>query len=104
MVQLYKKHEEEANPANTGMISLSVDDLYPYSVAHTDVDSGGTHENIDIHDMLSEGTAKIVPHGMAGSDIDTLPHKEPIHIQKGMKVKQLTPVSNKSRRNYLSYK
>jgi len=58
--------------------------------------------------VLSKETTKIVPLGMdefvAGSDIDTLPHKEPIHIQEGMKVKQLTPVSNKSRRNYLSYK
>ena len=84
MVQLPRKPEDEANSADTGMISLSVDDLYQYSVAQTNVDSGGTHENVDIHDKLSEGAAEIVPLGMdefmAGSDIDTLPYQELIYI------------------------
>ena len=75
MVQLPRKPEDEANSADTGMISLSGDDLYQYSVAQTNVDSGGAHENVDIHNNLA-----------------TLPHQEPIHLAEGMKVKQLTPV------------
>jgi len=96
MVHLPRKMEEDSASSDAGMISLSVDDLYQYSVAQTNVDSTGGHENVDIHDKLSEGAAKIVPLGMdefmAGSDLDGLQHQETIHISEGMKVKQLTPV------------
>ena len=88
--------QEDGASSDAGMISLSVDDLYQYSVAQTNVDSTASHENVDIHDKLSEGAAKIVPLGMdefmAGSDLDSLQHQESIHISEGMKVKQLTAV------------
>ena len=77
--------KEEASPApqDSGVISLSVDDLYQYSVAQTSVDNPpAQQENVDIHDKLSEGAAKIVPLGM----------DEFMAVNDMEKVKQLAPV------------
>ena len=76
--------EEEGGPSEGGgggagdpsMISLSVDDLYQYSVAQTsaEVAPAPQPDNVDIHDKLSEGAAKVVPLGldefMAGSEFE----------------------------------
>ena len=56
--------QEEVDTGDPGMISLSVDDLYQYSVAQTSVDTPAPTENVDIHDKLSEGASKIVPLGL----------------------------------------
>ena len=90
MVQLPWNIEKEGASSDAGMIALSLDDLYQYSIAQTNVDKTGAHENVDIHDKLSEGDPKIVPLGMdkfmTGSDLDGLQYQEPIHISEGMKV------------------
>ena len=69
MTEIRKDEVDEGSiPPEPGMISLSVDDLYQYSVAQADT----VQENVDIHDKLSEGASKIVPLGMdefmTGSD------------------------------------
>merc|ERR550532_2827316 len=56
--------QEDGDTGDPGMISLSVDDLYQYSVAQTSVDTPAVPDNVDIHDKLSEGAAKIVPLGL----------------------------------------
>ena len=82
--------EEAASPApqDSGVISLSVDDLYQYSVAQTNVDNPPPpQENVDIHDKLSEGAAKIVPLGM----------DEFMAVNDMEKVKQLAPVKSEKK-------
>ena len=57
------KHEDSGQ--DSSLISLSVDDLYQYSVAQTNVDTAPTStDNVDIHDKLSEGASKTVPLGL----------------------------------------
>ena len=58
------KPEDNVDTGDPGVISLSVDDLYQYSVAQTSVDTPATTENVDIHDKLSEGASKTVPLGL----------------------------------------
>lgn len=81
----------DSGPSDSGMISLSVDDLYQYSVAQTDM----APENVDIHDQLSEGSSKIVPLGMdefmTGSAAETS-HRLLPSLGEDVKVKVHTPV------------
>ena len=81
------KIEDAGQTQDPGMISLSVDDLYQYSVAQSNTLTQAPQENVDIHDKLSEGAAKIVPLGldefMAGGDMKVKTEKKPVVSETG---------------------
>ena len=89
---LQKVDAEEAGSTESGMISLSVDDLYQYSVTQTEMVQDNSE---DIHDKLSEGASKIVPLGMdefmTGRDSDASQRLLP-GLGEELKVKLHTPV------------